>query len=1311
MEDAIPSDVIAPINRIAEETPLVKRTTPLLELIDHEIPGTTDVSDNGRLYTRYLEYTNLVADITDIYDKYMIINLQKLIKSTVIQVLPNVFIQFETVTQVPKVNRTPLKCRQLGLTYSAEVFLTPVKLTTSMVNNQSVVTRDNTTIPFSIGEIPICLGSSLCITKINKMSAYERFLIGECPDDPAGYCIIEGKEYFLPLQDKIRTNYPYTTYDDKYRIKMTCDNMIRPTSSVAIFKDIDDVYKITLISLAPAKTYVGKEINVLQLFRFFGMNNKQISDTILLFTKREWYNTVTNELLTSFNHLGLIHDDLEYFSNISKKFEDLKNNKPELTRAFQELISNELFTNYVYNKNNQTERNNFNSLKLSTLAMMISKLVETVVGHRPLDKRDSWSIKRIASLGMKMYQLFSSEWNTFINAINEDISKSKNIRATDSIEGILNKGKAKINLKNTYESAFKTNWGTNKYNKKSKQTDVLNRQSKLSPWAGIKRIVTSGSRENKKMDPREPQMGQWGFISMVDTPEGKEQCALTKNMAVTGWISTGNDETILFELLKELTKKGKVFPFGTSKEKNTILFINGKIMGQCVGNETRDFLVSRRRMLILQKDTSIVFDQNDNILYVYTDNGRICRPLLIVNPETRNLVIDEKKMWDNPIQELLSSGCMEYIDSLEQEYTYIAPNIETIRNRHKLVAEIEESIINLKESILKFEESGIIEYGVLQTERETRIRKKENVYNNIKRLNDTLEVHKTRLNNIKSEIHEETGTVERRLKFIDNNYLYVRETRVIKDLTDRLKIEEVKYNKLDNIEEVKVTKDYFQTQLDIGLDKYKKLKGKRVYTHCELHNSSIMSISESVIPLANRNPTTRVGFQCGMGRQALGIFNSNERFDTTTKMLVNPTAPIISGQNNKLIGLNKYGHGRNLIVAVMTYLGYNQEDAVIISKGFIARGGMRSKIMKGVSASIKRTSGIGFNESTFEDLTRTPPISAEKNIGVYRHLNSEGIARPESVIHTGDCLIGIKKTIKTATKVDTKDISVYATSEYEGYVVDRYLITNIKSGETTVKITLRDYRFPDIGDKFSSRIAQKSTIGTLMTEEDLPFTESGMRPDIIVSPMAFTSRMTGSYLFEMFFGKAALLSGRRILGGAFDTELTIEEFEKILIENGYQGQGEETLYSGVTGKPLKARIYMGPVYYHALKHQVKDKIQARQRGTRDQLTNQPIKGKTKGGGIKTGEMERDTFVAHGVPSVLQDISCVSSDAYNCILCQKCKNFFSVNFSIATRSFGCQICERSEDIVKVTIPFADVSLTGLISTSNMQLSLIVKRKDA
>lgn len=1321
-EDRIPADVPKPIDRISEQSPIIKEQISLLESYNDEIPGSLDVTEDGRLYTKILTFTNLTSDLTDIYDKYMFKNALELItRKSEINLAPYSIIRFVQLESHTNPNLTPLVCRQLGKTYSMENFVTAVKYIPVNGNwvPETLKNGETITYKFSIGEIPIMLGSSGCVTRINKMTPEERFAIGECAEDPPGYFIIDGAEYTIPLQDKVSTNRAIVTINkdpdnnkEFYGVKMTCDNMILSTSTVNIIRDLDMVYKVKVSSLS-AENYKMVNINILQIFQLFGYKRDDAIKLVCSYTKPEWRQSLRTELLTTVNHKKNILDDIDFFTKESGKYADIQNKRDREAR-FKMDLERELFANFVITNPYDTRALAYvDNQKMHTMAFMLCRLLEVVVGHRKVDSRDSWALKRVASPGMKVYQLFLSKWNEFQRNVITSYALRKNKSSSDSLESILRDAKDSIDLKNVYESSFKTNWGTNKFNKETKQTDILNRQSKLSPWAAMRKIVTPGSKENKSMQPREPQMGQYGYISGADTPEGKDQLGLTKNLGVTVLISIGRDDGIIIEQLRiqnlmagDDPTKRILFDIN---DKNGVPFIlNGKIMFRCLGKETSDFLIDKRRKGIVPKDTSIIYVEADRVLYVFTDNGRLTRPLFVINQETNNLVIDEKNMWDSPIEDLISNGCIEYIDTFEHEYTYIALNIEAARNRLQEIKDFEAGIEQLNNDIMFFRQGGTFENKQILEELARNKKKITDTREKLSTLKNRLAMHQQNLKNIEETVIDNNlSEIEKKLKKIDYDYYHKREKKMEKNITKQIETQEKILEDLLPLGEVSITEDYLKAKLDIAEEKLKRLRSLKPYTHCEVHSSSIMSISESVIPLANRNPSTRVGFQCGMGRQAMGIFHSNEkyRFDTTAKMLVSPQAPILYGQNSNIVGLNKYGHGENVIFALAIYGGYNQEDATIMKRAFVERGGLRSRVNKKISGTVKKINKPNPYEYVKEALTKNPPLSKDKSLGLYRHLGPNGIAKPESVVHQGDCLIGISRTVTTRDSTKSVDASVYVESEYEGYVVDRYDVVESNT-EITVNISLRDFRFPSVGDKFASRISQKVTIGKIMDEIDMPFTDDGLVPDIISSPMSVTSRSTGSYLLELLIGKVALMQNRRINVGSLDKNIRTEDFMEVLAEHGYDRRGVVSMTSGLTGKRFKALIFVGPSYLQALKHQVKDKIQARQRGTRDQLTYQPIKGRKRGGGIKFGEMERDNFIAHGAAYELRAVTYVSSDAFTDIICKKCSNPFAIMFKVSERKFMCQLCQSSENIVKIELPYATISFASLVHLAGINLKPLI-----
>jgi DNA-directed RNA polymerase beta subunit len=1133
-----------------------------------------------------------------------------------------------------------------------------------------------------------------------------------------GYFIIDGAEYILIIQDKMRANYPFVNYDKLvYKVRMTCDNFYTATHVIMVKKseipkEKDNIYKIEIKSLSPEKSYQITNINVLQIFRIFGVKDiTHIKNMIFFFTKPKWKNLLENELAVTFANLISIKNDIQSFAEIMKDTNEFKNDPKKLGDSYIERLEEELFPQYIYSE--QQPRYSTNILKLYTLGMMVAKLVEMILGLRPPDDRDSWANKRLVTAGPKMYQLFNSEWKQFGRNVLGVIHKNKHSNFGQvGFTTIIKTGLTNLNIKKTFNDSFKTTWGK-KYGNREPQkfTDILKRESKISPWANINRISTPGSREGKKSVAREVNMTQFGYVDPADTPEGKEGCGVVKNKAVTCWISSGGDEHTIMELLLKAQElsifiQGIKYQYGFST-----LILNGKIMGQCNGQILHTWLVSHRRQIRFKKDIMIAFDKGDNMLYVYTDNGRPTRPLLIINQETGKLIIEELNLWNADIDTLLAQGCMEYIDAFEQQFLYIAKRVSDIKRHFSDIQDLESVLNDLQTSSDEYNRSGVVNYDRLNLEKESHARTLRETENKLTSLEFDHAEDLKKINQFKTELIElntQTYSVDLRLKFIDINYEY---GRLIKKFRNRETIIEKVKKTLEKLREISYEniafESYFSSQVEITKNALQKLRDKPKYSHCEMYPGAIFGISASVIPLANRNLATRVGFQCGMGRQALGIYHSNSmyRFDTTTKMLANPSEPIVKGQISQLIGLDQYGYGENIIIAVMTYMQWNQEDSIIVNQSSIDRGKFRSKVLKTVVIKVDETPK---SNGQVDKITSKPPHLEQDNYK-YRHLDNNGFARLESVLTTGDCLLGVIRTTKVGgSSVEQKSMSSFVEAVYEGWVVDTYIVTRSK-GEITVKFRLRDIRFPIKGDKFASRYAQKSTISIALPQEDMPFTSDGIIPDIILNPQAFASRGTVGHIIETLIGKAAVLSGRSVVAGSFNDDIDIAGFTDIIQKHGYQRFGYERMIAGTSGKMLEAEIYIGPIYYQALKHQVKDKIQARQRGARDQLTHQPVKGRKRGGGIKFGEMERDVLISHGAANVLYNTHCVSSNAYTCVICKKCHHFFEINFLLKEKKFSCKICGDNAEIVKTTIPYSTITYAGLISATNINLALWTKAK--
>nr|XP_057929081.1 LOW QUALITY PROTEIN: uncharacterized protein LOC131129481 [Doryrhamphus excisus] len=471
------------------------------------------------------------------------------------------------------------------------------------------------------------------------------------------------------------------------------------------------------------------------------------------------------------------------------------------------------------------------------------------------------------------------------------------------------------------------------------------------------------------------------------------------------------------------------------------------------------------------------------------------------------------------------------------------------------------------------------------------------------------------------------------------------------------------------------------------------------YTHCEIHPSMILGICASMIPFPDHNQSPRNTYQSAMSKQAMGIYATNFllRMDTLSNILFYPQKPLVTTRAMEYSKFRELPAGQNAIVAIACYSGYNQEDSIIMNQSAIDRGLFRSFLYRTYTDQ-EKMNGPNCKESFKK------PVKGEvlrmKNLN-YSKLDDDGLVSPGIRVTGEDILIGKVLPIidrsnsnqfsnddqnTSSTNPETahsrdlniqyKDASTAMRPTDEG-VVDSVIVSN-KEGYKFTKVKVRSTRIPELGDKFASRHGQKGTIGITLRQEDMPFTKEGIVPDIIINPHCIPSRMTIGHLIECLLGKVSALVGEEGDGTPF-SDVTVEQIANQLEEQGYQRHGLETMYNGMTGQELTAKIFIGPTYYQRLKHMVKDKLHARARGPLQILTRQPAEGRARDGGLRFGEMERDCIISHGASLFLRERLFEVSDFFEAIVCEECGLFCLED--------GCKACANRTNIAKVEMPYA------------------------
>jgi DNA-directed RNA polymerase II subunit RPB2 len=1077
-----------------------------------------------------------------------------------------------------------------------------------------------------LGRFPIMLHSNLCILK--GLAIESRFNLGECRNDYGGYFIIDGKEKCILSQEKFADNMLFVK-------KNKADNMYSLSCEVrSVSEDSSKPIRYSSVKMVAPDAFftnnqivvdipnIKKPVPLFILMRALGVvSDKKIIEYCLL------------DLDANSNMIDLfipsVHDASKIFTQ-QTAFEYLRH----LTKRTTVTAVIDILMNYFLP---HIGEDNFLN-KAYYVGFMVNKLLRVHMGREKPTDRDNFKFKRVEISGTLIYDLFREYFLLQNRAIFLKVDKTfyyhpEKYRAnfTSLIEDNYKEFFKERTIEEGFKRGFKGNWGSDANTKKIGLVQDVNRLSWFTFISILRKIILPLDSSSKAVAPHMLHSSQWGIIDPVDTPDGGN-IGLHKHMAISTSITNGTTSIPLIKWLRANTAL-KLLQECTTKSLAAAskMFVNGNWIG-VIDNpiETVNILKLFRRNGVIPVYTSISFSYESNVIYLYTDGGRLTRPIYYRNNgDTTNL------SFDNTI-------IRNKIESRQYTWSQVVSGFEP-----------------------KADEGFSIRNNILY----------------------------------------------------DTNVLYPG-FNTLKDL-------------LDMFEEKKGIVDFMDTsEAESSLISmyHDKINENKLYTHAEIDPSLMFGVLGNSIIFPEANQFPRNAFSCGQSKQAVSMYHSNYqmRADKMGVVLLYGQTPLIKSRYLEYINREEQPYGVNAIVAIMSYTGYNVEDAMLINKGSVDRGIFRTSYFTSYEAREEsaKVSGTTTN-SFFSNIEAKPKVNKLKEGYDYSKLDEYGLVKENTMIDEKIVLIG-KLNSNVDSKGEYTDDSSYTKKGQLGYV-DKSFISEGEEGFRIAKIRIREERMPAIGDKMASRCGQKGTIGLIVAEEDMPFTADGIRPDLIINPHALPSRMTIGQLIESLFGKACATYGAYGDCTAFRTKgSNYPVYGEMLTRMNYHCSGNQLMYNGFTGEQIYSEIYIGPTYYMRLKHMVKDKINYRATGKRSVLTRQTNQGRANDGGLKIGEMERDGIMANGLSYFLNESYMVRGDQYYMAVCNKTgtiaiyntdKNLFISPFSDGPLTFNKGIdgepvldvfskFGRSFSILR--IPYALKLMMQELQVLNVQMRIITEQ---
>lgn len=1060
-----------------------------------------------------------------------------------------------------------------------------------------------------LGRFPIMVQSNLCILK--GVAPQARFYMGECRNDHGGYFIIDGKEKVIISQEKFA--------DNLINIRVMGGDDEDAKNSGEVFTHSADIRNISedpskpvrtmsvrIVAQTPSHTHgnivvmipnVRSPVPLFIVMRALGIeSDKEIIEHCVY--DLDANSSLTDMFVPSVHDAGRIFTQrqaLEFIGMLTKLGNNVNTDKEKTINCAHEILSDYMLP--------QVGELNYKH-KAYMLGYIVNKLIRVAAKIDLPTDRDSFRNKRVEVSGTLLYDLFREYYKIQIKNIRQSIDTTYYYEKTDKYQGenftdLVSLSNYQMHFKeNDLEKgvrrAFKGNWGSTAHTKRIGVVQDLNRLSYNSFISHLRKINLEMAAGANLIKPRLLHSSQWGMIDPVDVPDGANT-GLHKHLSMTTHITAGCSAQPMIEWLRD---RGNIRFIDECAPRQlfymTKILVNGTLWG---ATDTPVELINtfkfHRRIALIPVFISIRWHISSNEIHIFTDAGRLCRPLFYTD---RDIVAggsagehgagkpsysrmlkdggDTKWSWES-----LVSGTADKGDNIQ--FNYENYNFYTVQELYGDGGAAEKEAVE----------------GGLESETQKMMAK----------------------------LRDNKAIVE----FLDQSET---ESALIgMSLPDSASSETRKQHKAAAAN-AKAIRDEDLAEL------------KNMYTHYEIHPSLILGVMGNQISFVENNQFPRDAFGCGQAKQTASLYHTNffSRIDKMSMVINNGQTPIVKSRYLEYINNEEHPNGENAIVAIMCYNGYNVEDSILFNEGAIKRGLFNITYYNMYedceeSSPVPAIPGVHTNHTNtrFSDMKNVAAPRGINSDHDYQHLDAHGIIRENVELNDRMVVIGKTRCADDAPD-DIYASPVVAKKGQLGYV-DRTYMTEGMQGKRIAKVRVREHRYPAVGDKFCSRCGQKGTVGLIIPERDMPFTADGIRPDIIINPHAIPSRMTVGQLIETIMGKACVITGAFGDCTAFVNQGPRHKiFGDILAKNNFHPSGTEILYSGMSGEQIEADIFMGPTYYMRLKQMVKDKINYRRTGPYTELTRQPVQGRANDGGLRVGEMERDSIVSHGTAHFLKE---------------------------------------------------------------------------